>query len=238
MPIVTLLLDMIGIYHYHRGMAPRVRHKGTRSPSAVSPPHPTFLFVGDAARVLRCHDLTYSQLRRLFDMVAPDRAAADRARTRKPARKGTRRGTAWARYTFEDLAAVRAAISLLRAGPAGRGGRLRIGYLERVCAQLRRPPYGLRNPVIDGSLRWVGTSLVAEVTGLLMEPGTRQSLFESVARDAEKYAARRGLRIAAELRGTRWRPGAAHRTRERSGAVSAFVSLEPPSLTAARRRAT
>jgi hypothetical protein len=213
LPIVTVRHAMIGNFQ-REAMAPKVRSKGTRVPR-VKGGEDGYVFAGEAARILRCADLTYLQLRRIFDLASPRSPRVTTGRTRRGRTKG--RGTPWARFRFEHLVSARIALSVLRAAPRRPSGRLPIAQLEQVCARLRRPPYRLESPLLDAKLLWLGSSLVAEVRGEFVEPARGQQLLTSVTRAAAGYLRPRGRKSSMGIGGVR-------SSRGQTSGVSAFVS--------------
>ncbi len=112
--------------------------------------------------MLSLERLDYRQLRRIFKLVAESRGEV-------PSRK-------WARFTFQDLAAIRAAVHALGGPDAiAQSKRLPIKRLERACAALRAD-YGLTSPLTQARLVWDGRDVIVQLRGARFEPDTGQLL--------------------------------------------------------------
>lgn len=178
-----------------------------RQPGSPRRPR-THFFPGEAARILRLTGVDYRQIRRLFDLVAQS--------DQRHKARGPNGGRKWAKFTFRDLLGARIAIELAGGVEAiRRGDRLHLKPLETCVAALAGNPQW-ETPLLD--LRWgsLGSSLFAEIDGVVMEPKSRQLLLREVVEGAARYlrrdpsrkdAAMLGLRreVQLQLRGASWR---------------------------------
>lgn len=126
------------------------------------------MFAGEVARRLGLQSANYAQLRTLLRIVGGD---ADERR-------------AWGRFTFRDLVAMNAAVTLARdkANPYG-GQRMMLAEVERVC-RILRDELGIAEPLTTVRLRWQGRRIVAQFDGVNFEPASRQLLLTEKAVDA------------------------------------------------------
>lgn len=177
-------------------MAPPTRGRKLKTPlERVTTPADGYFFPNEVVRMLALERLDYRQLRRLFKLVATSR--------------GDVAPRKWARFTFQDLASLRAAIAAL-------GGldviastkRLPLKRLERACARLRED-YGLTNPLTQARLVWTGRDVAVQLLGARFEPDSGQLLLHlsdnlnehldyASASRAERKAL--GTRVVAETR--------------------------------------
>lgn len=130
----------------------------TSKPPAERGGGASYFYAAEVVRVLDLQGIDYAQLRRILRLVRPPDAQPDRR---------------WARFTFEDLVAVRVAVRLAggtAALPAGH--RLQLAELERACARLRA--LGIRSPLLEVPLRREGRTIVAEIDGITFRPATGQ----------------------------------------------------------------
>jgi hypothetical protein len=139
-------------------LAPRVDlTQLTRRPPAQRLARPGYFYPHEVVEILGLHGIDYRQIRRLFRLVRPARAAKK-----------------WARFTFRDLAAVQTAVELAGGKAAlGDGRRLRFTQVERVCETLRTK-YKIPEPLVDVELRREGKRIVATVGQMSLEPTTGQ----------------------------------------------------------------
>jgi hypothetical protein len=154
-------------------MAPRVRtHKGSlKAPLDLGR---GYFYAGEVARILKLEGVDYKQLRDLFEVV------------REQAGSPISRDGSWSRFTFRDLVALKAAFLLAGGMDAlAAGRRLRIQDVKRICIRLRE--LGLSNPLTEIAFRRRGKMVIAQVQGLLFEPGTGQMLLTEVEEAVERY---------------------------------------------------
>lgn len=155
----------------HKIRAPR-RRRVRRDPGAFFP--------SEVVRILGLGGIDYRQLRRLFEVVS-------KAREAKPARGR------WARFSFDEVWRLRAAIELL-GGPDsilprrsdGKRPRLKLRKLEDACERLATD---LRLVDESGRLRLarVGSDFVADLGDAWIEPKSRQLLFDEVVQSTRGY---------------------------------------------------
>jgi hypothetical protein len=121
-----------------------------------------YFFPNEVLEILDLKGLGYRQLRRLFGLV-------------RASRGGVQPGK-WARFTFQDLIALRGAVQAL-GGPRAvlAAKRLQLKRLEAACEHLRRV-HGLTEPLTQA--RWVseGDHAVVQLLGARFEPDTGQLL--------------------------------------------------------------
>lgn len=130
----------------------------TSKPPAKRGDGATYFYAAEVVRVLGLQGIDYAQLRRLLRVARRPEAAPDRK---------------WARFTFEDLVAVRVAVDLAGGTAAlSAGRRLQLAELERACARLRA--LGVANPLLEVPLRREGRTIVAEIDGVTFRPATGQ----------------------------------------------------------------
>lgn len=144
-------------------MAPPTRGRALKTPTKrVRADRDGYFFPNEVVRMLSLERLDYRQLRRLFRLVATSRGEV-------PSRR-------WARFTFQDLAALRAAVNAL-GGPEAiaTAKRIPIRRLERACEKLRTD-YGLTNPLTQARLVWNGHDVVVQLLGARFEPDSGQLL--------------------------------------------------------------
>lgn len=138
----------------------------------------TEFFPAEAARILGLGRIDYRQLRRIFDLVAPPER-------RGVFQRGRRRG--WARFSFRDLLAAKLAIFLARRPrPNARRARLRLQDVEAAATALARHSK-LTDPLLDATWGVFGSTVIAEVDGVTIDPRTRQTLLTEVVRGAAEY---------------------------------------------------
>jgi hypothetical protein len=144
-------------------MAPPTKGRRLKSPvNRVLGREEGYFFPNEVVRMLQLQALDYRQLRRLFRLVAT-------ARGEVPARK-------WARFSFRDLVAIRAAVLALGGSKLiASGKRLPLKRLERACEVLREQ-YKIRDPLTQSRLRWDGKDVVVELRGARFEPESGQLL--------------------------------------------------------------
>ena len=144
-------------------MAPPTRDRSLKTPrKRVRGAADGYFFPNEVVRMLSLERLDYRQLRRLFKLVATSR--------------GEIMPRKWARFTFQDLASLRAAVAALGgADSIARAKRLPIKRLERACARLRSD-YGLTNPLTQARLTWDGSDVVVQLLGARFEPDSGQLL--------------------------------------------------------------
>jgi hypothetical protein len=156
-------------------MAPRI---GTRS---TAPKRPADLsrgcfYPGEVVRILGLHGVDYRQLRQLF-RIAKKQSADGAAPV----------GRQWARFSFQDLVAVKTAFHLAGGVEAlQRGRRLRLTDVELICDRLRRD-FGLSNPLTEIVFRRSGKTILAKVQGLWFEPATGQMALAEVQEAIGRY---------------------------------------------------
>src|SRR5947207_6745078 len=146
-------------------MPTQVRVKRPKRPaqSAVR----TEFFPAEAARILGLRRIDYRQMRRIFDLVAPPERRGE-------FRRGRRRG--WARFSFRDLLAAKLAIFLARRPrPNAQRARLRLQDVEAAAAALALHSK-LAEPLLDATWGIFGSTVIAEVDGVVIDPRTRQTL--------------------------------------------------------------
>jgi hypothetical protein len=177
-------------------MAPRTLGRRLTTPAKrIRGSAEGYFFPNEVVRMLSLQRLDYRQLRRLFRLVAISRGEV---MPRK-----------WARFTFQDLASLRAAIHALGGAEAvATAKRLPLKRLEQACTRLRED-YGLTNPLTQARLAWDGHGVVVQLHGARFEPDSRQLLLRLSDRLAKHldYAAatpteKRALkpRVVAETR--------------------------------------
>jgi hypothetical protein len=161
---------------------PRVKQRRPPKPKHRVAVEAVF-FPGEAAKILGLKGVNYRQLRRLFDLVASGQPAS------RPGRSLGARRRAWARFTFRDLLGVRMAVELAggREVLVGSRGRLLIRPVEQAVAAIRSVG-GLRYPLLQATWGRVGSAIVAEVDGLVMEPRTRQLMIAEVVEAVAAHA--------------------------------------------------
>jgi hypothetical protein len=139
----------------------------TTKPPAERGDGASYFYAAEVVRVLDLQGIDYSQLRRILRLARPPDA--------QPGRR-------WARFTFEDLVAIRLAVRLAGGTAAlSTGRRLQLAELERACARLRA--LGIANPLLEVPLHRAGRSIVAEIDGVTFRPATGQlSLTDTRAR--------------------------------------------------------
>jgi|SRR6185369_8477961 len=144
-------------------MAPPTRGRGLKTPhKRVTTAATGYFFPNEVVKMLQLERLDYRQLRRLFKLVAASRGEV-------VPRK-------WARFTFQDLASLRAAIIALGGLDAVTSSkRLPLKRLERACARLRAD-YGLTNPLTQARLVWDGRDVTVQLLGARFEPDSGQLL--------------------------------------------------------------
>jgi hypothetical protein len=134
-----------------------------------------YFYPGQVARMLKLEGVDYRQLRRLFWVI------------RRQAGSAAPSAGKWARFTFRDLVALRAAIRLAGGVEAlGPGRRLRTKDLEDLCGRLRES-LDLEDPLSQICLRRIGRTIVARVDGLMFEPLTGQTLISEAVVAIERY---------------------------------------------------
>lgn len=90
----------------------------------------TYFYASEVVRILGLQGIDYAQLRRLLRLARTSNAQPDRR---------------WARFTFEDLVAIRSAVQLAGGTEAlAEGRRLQLAELERACERLRE--LGIERP--------------------------------------------------------------------------------------------
>ena len=144
-------------------VAPPTKNRRLKAPrERVSDEAEGYFYPNEVVRILSLQRLDYRQLRRLFHLVAASRGAVQ---PRK-----------WARYTFQDIAALRAAIEALGGVEAvSNAKRLPLRKLERVCYTLRQH-YGLKNPLTEAKLAWDGREVSVQLRGARFQPDSGQLL--------------------------------------------------------------
>lgn len=130
----------------------------TTKPPAGRGDGASYFYAAEVVRVLGLQGIDYAQLRRILCLARRPDAQPDRA---------------WARYTFEDLVAIRVAMRLAGGTAAlSAGRRLQLAELERACARLRA--LGIANPLLEVPLRREGRAIVADIDGVTFRPATGQ----------------------------------------------------------------
>lgn len=130
----------------------------TTKPPAKRGDGATYFYAAEVVRVLGLQGIDYAQLRRILRLARRPDAAPDKK---------------WARFTFEDLVAIRVAVRLAGGTAAlSAGRRLQLAELERTCARLRL--LGIANPLLEVPLRREGRTIVAEIDGVTFRPATGQ----------------------------------------------------------------
>jgi hypothetical protein len=130
----------------------------TSKPPAERGDGAAYFYAAEVVRILGLQGIDYTQLRRILRLARRPDAAPDRK---------------WARFTFEDLVAIRVAVSLAGGSAAlSAGRRLQLAELERACARLRA--LGVTNPLLEVPLRREGRTIVAQVDGVTFRPATGQ----------------------------------------------------------------
>lgn len=146
----------------------------TSKPPAKRGDGGTYFYAAEVVRVLGLQGIDYAQLRRILRLARPPEAAPDRK---------------WARFTFEDLVAIRVAVGLAGGSPAlSAGRRLQLAELERACARLRA--LGVTNPLLEVPLRREGRTIVAEIDGVTFRPATGQLSLADTGRRVNDFLAK------------------------------------------------
>jgi hypothetical protein len=128
-------------------------------------------------RILGLEGLDYRQLRRLFRIV--------RQQAGLPVPEG-REGRRWARFSFQDLVALKAAVQLAGGEEAlNAGKRLRLADVEHICSRLRG--LGIASPLTEIAFSRRGKAVVARVDGLVFEALSGQVLLAELDAGFEKY---------------------------------------------------
>lgn len=154
-------------------MAPRAEKRQLRSPRKRTAGDGYF-FPNEAVKILRLERVDYYQLRRLFELV--------RDASGKPYRGGK-----WARFSFQDLAALRVAIDLAGGTQALRKGRrLQLKPIADACQALRLR-FGLSSPLTQARLYREGRTVVAELAGLHFVPQSGQIVFSGLGVAARRH---------------------------------------------------
>jgi hypothetical protein len=155
-------------------MAPRVRNPQGAAKKPAKSPRGEF-FPGEVVRILNLQKLDYRQLRHLFRIV--------RAQAGEPISRDGK----WARFTFRDLVALKAAFHLAGGEEALAPGRkLRLHDVERICKRLQED-LGLSNPLTEVAFRRVGRTVIAQVQGVSFEPTSGQMVLTDVVAAVERY---------------------------------------------------
>jgi hypothetical protein len=156
-------------------VAPYVQPRRPRPPRNRLRNVRPYFYPGEVVRILNLEGVDYHQLRRLFRLVLSSRDLPLRA---------TRR---WARFTFQDLLAVKLALDLAGGAAALKPGhRLRLAALARTCETLRSK-YGLEYPLREAKLERVGATLLAKIKAVEFEPATGQLVMREVADAVRAY---------------------------------------------------
>lgn len=156
-------------------MALRAEKREHRAPRERTAEEGSF-YPNEVVRILGLQRVDYRQLRRLFKLV---RLASGAAAC--PGR--------WARFSFQDIAALRVAINLAGGVTALRKGhRLQLKPIEVACRQLREQ-YDLTSPLTQARLRRDGRKVVAELGGLHFIPQSGQLVFGSLRGDIRRHVA-------------------------------------------------
>lgn len=133
-----------------------------------------YFFPNEAVRILRLERVDYYQLRRLFKLVRD--AAGEIYRERK-----------WARFSLQDLAALRVAIELAGGHAAlAKGRRLQLKPIDDACRALRKN-FKLRSPLTQARLYRQGRTVVAELGGVHFVPQTGQLVMGTLGADARRH---------------------------------------------------
>lgn len=158
-------------------MAPRASQREHRAPrNRVA--KEGYFFPNEVVRILRLERVDYRQLRRLFQLVR------DASGSTSP-RKGS-----WARYSFQDIAALRVAIDLAGGTDALRANRrLRLKPIALACKELREK-YGLTSPLTQARLHREGRTIVADLGGLHFVPQSGQMVFGSLRGNIKNHLQR------------------------------------------------
>lgn len=132
--------------------------KDTTKPPAERRDGATYFYAAEVVRILGLDGIDYAQLRRLLRLA--------RSADAQPSRR-------WARYSFEDLVALRVAVRLAGGTAAlSQGRRLQIAELELTCARLQE--LGIERPLLEVRLRREGRAILAEIDGVTFRPATGQ----------------------------------------------------------------
>jgi hypothetical protein len=146
----------------------RVRAR-TSKPPAARRRGETYFYASEVVKVAGLKGIDYAQLRRLLVIA------------RGPVADGR-----WARYTFADIAAVRAGARLVDAVRVLKNGqRLQLGELERACDRLRS--LGVTSPLLEVPMKRVGRTIVADIDGLRFRPATDQLVLDETLQAALAY---------------------------------------------------
>lgn len=145
----------------------------TTKPPAKRADGATYFYAAEVVRVLGLQGIDYAQLRRLLRLARQPDAAP---------------GRRWARFTFEDLVAVRVAVGLAGGTTAlSAGRRLQLAELERACTRLRL--LGVANPLLEVPLRREGRTIIAEIDGVTFRPATDQLLLTDTSTRINEFLA-------------------------------------------------
>jgi hypothetical protein len=154
-------------------MAPRVpNHRASlRRPLKISR---GYFYPGEVVRILQLENMDYRQLRRLFRIV------------REQAGQTTAAEGKWARFTFRDLVALKAALDLAGGEQAlAPGRRLRLQDIEHICQRLNE--IGFSSPLTEIAFRRNGRTVIAQVEGVSFEPTSGQMLLGEVETAVARY---------------------------------------------------
>ncbi|MGH2719532.1 MAG: hypothetical protein ACRDJU_13280 [Actinomycetota bacterium] len=153
-------------------MAPRTPDCTTKPPSARAD-GAAYFYPTEVVRILGLRGIDYAQLRRLLRLVRP---------------AGSQPSRGWARYSFEDLVAVRVAVGLAGGREAlAQGRRLQIAEVERACARLHE--LGIARPLLEVPLRREGRAVLAECQGMTFRPATGQLALTEVSDRIHEFLA-------------------------------------------------
>lgn len=168
-------------------MAPRIQIR-PKAPRRRPDPDRWYFYAGEVARILKLDGLDYRQLRALFRIV------------REQAGSATPDRGEWARFTFRDLVALRAALLLAGGEEAlAPGRRLRLKDVAHICRRLREG-LGIDSPLTEVAFRRRGKTVVARAQNLLLEPASGQLLIAEVQEALERYFAEHAPKLEQEKR--------------------------------------
>jgi hypothetical protein len=173
--LLPTIRGVAGRLERHEEVAPRRRIAGEPGSTRDG-----YFYPREAATILGCPEIDYQQLRRLFVFA--------RRQAGRPVPPG------WARYTLQDLAAVRRALALSGGVVVLQtpGHRLQLARLERACDALREQ--GVENPLLDVSLQRRGHAVLASINGVLYDPVTGQTELGSAFTVTTEFLRRREVR--------------------------------------------
>jgi len=133
-----------------------------------------YFYPGEVVRILRLENMDYRQLRRLFRLV------------REQAGQTTAVDGKWARFSFRDLVALKAALDLAGGEQAlAPGRRLRLQDVEHICRRLNE--LGFAHPLTEIVFRRSGRTVIAQVEGVSFEPASGQMLLAEVETAVARY---------------------------------------------------